>query len=122
MFGRPRAFIYYFILYGGLIALLLLGVNYDRGVKGTVLLATIRTVPPLMGFIVKFYALGLVRRELIVVVVLGLLISIIAVLGYFMNYMKLRMVMRVGGLEFTRGGVLIVVFGVYYIVMWMSLI
>lgn len=83
--ARPGAFMFYFVVYGLILIMFLFTTEFGRrlGVAGVLLL--LRRVPPMVGFLLKFYSLGLMGERFVLFLVVGLRLVVGAVVGYFIN-------------------------------------
>nr|YP_011002176.1 NADH dehydrogenase subunit 2 [Corynosoma villosum]WPN89828.1 NADH dehydrogenase subunit 2 [Corynosoma villosum] len=108
--GSPGSFMFYFMVYGVMLLLFLLavGCGEDLGVVG--MLVVLSSVPPMIGFLFKFYSLGLMGESFVVFLVVGLSLVVGAVVGYFINLVW-GMMAQVSGLWGQVGGNVVVPMG-----------
>nr|QDE53450.1 NADH dehydrogenase subunit 2 [Sphaerirostris picae] len=102
MMGSCGALLFYFVLYGVLLMVVLgdLGKNWVAA-GGLVVLSS---VPPLLGFVLKFYSLSLVVKGAELLVIAGVVLVVGTVVGYFANMVGMFMSNSAGSSE--DGGVL----------------
>nr|AMK47825.1 NADH dehydrogenase subunit 2 [Centrorhynchus aluconis] len=108
MMGSCGALMFYFMTYGGLLAVVLGGFEKNWMVVGG--LMTLSSVPPLLGFMLKFYSLSLVIRGAELLVAVGVVVVIGTVVGYFVNMNKMALLMSAGnggGTEVVSGAGLV---------------
>nr|YP_009241153.1 NADH dehydrogenase subunit 2 [Plagiorhynchus transversus]AMK97086.1 NADH dehydrogenase subunit 2 [Plagiorhynchus transversus] len=86
-----EVFVYYFCVYGGLLGIVLLFGALDVGTGVMSALSVFSSIPPLVGFLIKFFNLGLMGSNYILVVVAGVAFVVFSVVGYFINCMKAGM-------------------------------
>nr|UTM92290.1 NADH dehydrogenase subunit 2 [Bolbosoma vasculosum] len=105
LLASPGSFMFYFSVYGFMLFLFLLLVMYSDSFGMAGVLVVLSSVPPMVGFLFKFYSLGLMGGSFIMFLVLGLVIVAAAVVGYFANLL-LGMMVQVEGWGFSElGGV-----------------
>nr|YP_011002188.1 NADH dehydrogenase subunit 2 [Bolbosoma nipponicum]WPN89840.1 NADH dehydrogenase subunit 2 [Bolbosoma nipponicum] len=100
LLGNPGSFLFYFSVYGGMLLLLLLLVSYGEVLGTAGVLVTLSSIPPVVGFLFKFYSLGLMGQGFLVFLFVGLVVVVAAIVGYFIN-MLLSLMVQTGGLSTT---------------------
>lgn len=98
LMGVQGALLFYFVVYGVLLGTIL-AIRVRREASGVSWgLVSMRRLPPLLGFVMKFYRLGIVAGRVVVVVAWGVFWAVCAVIGYLSNVLR----MRVASLEGLR--------------------
>nr|UTM92254.1 NADH dehydrogenase subunit 2 [Bolbosoma balaenae] len=113
LLGNPGSFMFYFMVYGGVLLFILLLVSCGEVSSTAVMLVILSSVPPVMGFLFKFYSLGLMGNSFLVFLVTGLVVVVAAVVGYFINLL-LSFMAQMSGLNFS-GFSFMLVLGVVFI-------
>nr|YP_009121991.1 NADH dehydrogenase subunit 2 [Southwellina hispida]AIO11167.1 NADH dehydrogenase subunit 2 [Southwellina hispida] len=97
LMGLPGSFMYYFILYGVVLGLVLVGDKDSSWNSWIYLLVIMSSVPPMVGFLLKFYSLSEMSSWVVVFVVVGVGTAVMVVVGYFISLVKFCVVGKMGG-------------------------